>query len=50
MKIPRINYSAKRNQLKIKKSKFGKFSPENDVIGDAHKVICNRNLKNREIV
>jgi hypothetical protein len=41
----RINYSAKRNQIQFKNSKFGKFNLENDVIRDAHRVICNRNLK-----
>ena len=41
----RTNYSAKRNQIKVKKSKFGKFNLENDVIRDAHKVICNKNIE-----
>jgi hypothetical protein len=41
----RIKYSAKRNQIKVEKSKFGKSNLENDVIYDALKVICNRNLK-----
>jgi hypothetical protein len=41
----KIKYSTKRNQIKFEKSGFGKFNPENDVIHDAHKVICNINLK-----
>ena len=35
----RITNSAKRNKMKIQKSRFGKFNLENDVIHDAHKVI-----------
>jgi hypothetical protein len=59
----KIQYSTKRNQNQVKKSQFGKFNHENDVIPDAHKVICKINLnkfgdigtgsilaKNREIV
>ena len=41
----RIKYSAKRSQIKVEKSKIGKFNLENDVIHDALKLICNRNLK-----
>ena len=44
-KMRRINYSSKRNRIKVKKSKFVKFNLENDAIHDAHKVICSRNLK-----
>ena len=43
----RINYSAKRNQIKVKNSKFGKFNLENDLIHDADKVIFNRNFKKK---
>ena len=44
--MSRIKFSTKRNQIKLKKkSKFWKFNLENDVIRDAHKVICNRNLR-----
>ena len=46
----RIKYSTKRNQIKVKKSRFGKFNPESDVIHDAHKVICNINLKKKSAV
>jgi hypothetical protein len=31
-KMRRIKFSTKRSQIKIKKSRFGKFNPENDVI------------------
>jgi hypothetical protein len=41
----RINYSAKRNQIKLKMRNFGKFNVENDVIRDAYKVICDSDLK-----
>jgi hypothetical protein len=44
-KMRRINYSAKRNQIKVYKGKFGKFNLENNVFRDAHKVICYTNLK-----
>ena len=40
----KINKSAKGNQVKVKKSKFGKFNLENDAIRDANEEICNRNL------
>ena len=35
----RINYSTKGNQIKVKKPRFEKVNPENDVIHDAQKVI-----------
>ena len=41
----KIKYSAERNQIKVEKNKFGKFNLKNDVIHDALKVICDRNLK-----
>ena len=44
-KIHRIKYSTKLNQIQVDKSKFEKFNLENDVIHDAHDVICNRNLQ-----
>jgi hypothetical protein len=31
--------------MKVEKSEFGKFNLKNDVILDAQKMICNRNLK-----
>jgi hypothetical protein len=34
----RIKFSNKRNQIKVEKSKFGKFNLENDVISDAHRL------------
>ena len=37
--------STERRQINVEKSKFGKFNHENDVIYDAHKVICNLNQK-----
>jgi hypothetical protein len=44
----RIKYFTKRMQIKVEKSKFGKFDLGNDVIHDAHEIISNRNLqKNR---
>ena len=43
--ICRIKYSTKSNQIKVIKSKFGKYNLENDAIHDAHKIICHRNLK-----
>jgi hypothetical protein len=46
----RIKYSAKRNQIKVRKSKFGKLNLENDVIHDALKVICNKNLKKNSAI
>ena len=42
-KMRRINYSAKRNQIKVYKGKFGKFNLENNVIHDDHNVICDSN-------
>jgi hypothetical protein len=42
----RINYSVKRNKIKVQKSEFGKFNLENDVIRDVHRVICKKNLEN----
>ena len=39
----RMNYSTKRNQMEVLKSKFGKLSLQNDVIHEANKV--NWNLK-----
>ena len=41
----RITNSAKRNKMKIQKSRFGKFNLKYDVIHDALKVICNENFK-----
>ena len=41
----KIKYFIKRSQLKVEKSRFEKFNHENDVIHDAFKVICNRNLE-----
>jgi hypothetical protein len=35
----------KHNQLSVEKSKFGKFTHDNDVIQDANKVIFDINLK-----
>ena len=35
----KIKYSTKGNQIKVKKTKFEKVNPENDVIHDAQKVI-----------
>ena len=49
-KMHRINYSAKRNQIKVRKCKFGKFNLENDVIHDADKVFCNKNFKKSAIL
>ena len=44
----RSKYSTKGNQINVKKTKIGKVNPENDVIHDAQKVICDLNLeKNR---
>jgi hypothetical protein len=41
----RISNSAKRNRIKLEKSKFGKFNLENYVILDAHNVVCDTNIK-----
>jgi hypothetical protein len=38
-----MSFSTKRNQIKVKKSEFGKLNHENDVIHDARKVFCNIN-------
>ena len=38
-------FSAKRNQIKVKKSEFWKFNLKHNVIRDAHEVICDINLK-----
>ena len=35
----KIEYFTKGNQIKVKKTRFGKVNPENDVIHDAKKVI-----------
>ena len=45
MKMRRIKYSTKHFQAKIQKSRFEIFYLKNDVIHDAIKVICNKNLK-----
>jgi hypothetical protein len=39
----RDKYSTKRNQINVETSKFCNFNLSNDVIHDAHKVICNGN-------
>ena len=48
-KYVELNSQTDAIQQKVEKSKFGKLNFENDVIHDAHTVICNINLKNREI-
>ena len=42
--MPGIKNSNKPNK-KNSKIRFGKFHLENDIIRDAHKVICNKNLE-----
>jgi hypothetical protein len=44
-KMRRSKFSNKRNQKSVQKRGFGKFNFENDVIRDAHIVICKINLK-----
>jgi hypothetical protein len=45
IKLRRIKCPTKRKQVEVEKINFGKFNLENEVIHDAHKVICNRNLR-----
>ena len=41
----RITYFTKRNQIKIEKRRLGNLILKYDVIHEALKVICNKNLK-----
>ena len=43
--MSKITYSTKPNQMKIKKGDLGNQILKYDVIHDALKVICNKNLK-----